>query len=175
MNTEEYNIKIKELRKERDFHRREANRLDEEMDKLVNSIDKDKVDWMLDKYIQLDRRPSGGYLEFFHVDKIESRPRGYTLYGKGFDISMSLINVSNTCTLFIEDGNLNCITEITREDFYKAFDKYIEIIRNELSNVKNYKSLGDMFEFKNALISAKLEMNNENSISNKVLATLKTE
>ena len=50
MTTEEYNIKIKELRKERDFHQKEASRLDKEMNELVNSIDKEKIDWMIAKY-----------------------------------------------------------------------------------------------------------------------------
>lgn len=175
MTPEEYKIKIKELREQRDFYQKEANRLNKEMDELVNSIDKEKVDWMIGKYLKIDRRNKGGYLEFFYVDSIDNRPRGYTLYGKGFDISDISIKIDDTNTLFIEDGNLDCISEITKDNFYKAFDEYIKIIRNKLSNVKNYKSLGDMFEFKNALASAKLEMNDKNSISNRVLTTLKNE
>lgn len=175
MTPEEYKIKIKELREQRDFYQKEANRLNKEMDELVNLIDKEKVDWMIGKYLKIDRRNKGGYLEFFYVDSIDNRPRGYILYGKGFDISDISIKIDDTITLFVEDGNLDCISEITKDNFYKAFDEYIKIIRNKLSNVKNYKSLGDMFEFKNALASAKLEMNDENSISNRVLATLKNE
>ena len=38
MNTEEYNIKIRELRKERDFHQKEANRLAKEMDETVEKF-----------------------------------------------------------------------------------------------------------------------------------------
>lgn len=175
MDAKEYKITIKELREQRDFYQKEANRLNKEMDELVNSIDKETVNWMIGKYLKIDRRNKGGYLEFFYVDSIDNRPRGYTLYGKGFDISDISIKINDTTTLFVEDGNLDCISEITKDNFYKAFDEYIKIIRNKLSNVKNYKSLGDMFEFKNALAGVKLEMNDENSISNRVLATLKTE
>lgn len=175
MDAKEYKITIKELREQRDFYQKEANRLNKEMDELVNSINKETVNWMIGKYLKIDRRNKGGYLEFFYVDSIDNRPRGYTLYGKGFDISDISIKIDDTTTLFVEDGNLDCISEITKDNFYKAFDEYIKIIRNKLSNVKNYKSLGDMFEFKNALAGAKLEMNDENSISNRVLATLKTE
>ena len=96
MTTEEYNIKIKELRKERDFHQKEASRLDKEMDELVNSIDKEKIDWMIGKYIKFDGRNKGQYLGFFHVNSIDTRPRGYTLYGKGFDISNSIIRINDT-------------------------------------------------------------------------------
>ena len=173
MDPKEYKITIKELREQRDFYQKEANRLNKEMDELVNSIDKETVNWMIGKYLKIDRRNKGGYLEFFYVDSIDNRPRGYTLYGKGFNISDISIKIDDTTTLFVEDGNLDCISEITKDDFYKAFDEYIKIIRNKLSNVKNYKSLGDIFEFKNALASAKLKMNDENSISNRVLATLK--
>lgn len=172
MTTEEYNKTIKELRKERDFHQREANRLAEAMDRLVNQIDKEKTDWMIGKYIKIDRRNSGGYLEFFYVDSIDERPRGFTLYGKGFDISNLIIRVDNTCTLYVEDGNLDCISEISKEDFYKAFDKYIQLIRDEFEDVKNYKSLGNQFDFKKSMISATIELKDKNSLSNKVLATL---
>lgn len=172
MNIEEYNIKIKELRKQRDFHQKEANRLCEEMDILVNSIDKEKIDWIIGKYIKIDRRNSGGYLEFFYVDKIDNRPRGYTLYGKGFDISDSIIRIDNTCTLFVEDGNIKCISEITKDDFYKAFDEYVKLFREKLNDVNNYKSLGNQFAFKNSMMKATLELKDENSLSNKVLATL---
>jgi len=175
MNTEEYNIKIKELRKERDFHQKEANRLAKEMDELVNSIDKEKVDWMIGKYIKIDRRNTGGYLEFFYVDFIDNRPRGYTLYGKGFDISDIVIKIDDSNTLFVEDGNLDCISEITKDDFYKAFDEYVKLFREKLNDIKNYKSLGNQFEFKNSMISATLELKDKNSLSNKVLAVLKTE
>lgn len=175
MNTKEYNIKIKELRKERNFHQDEVRRLDEEMDKLVNSIDKEKVDWMLEKFIKIDRRVKGGYLEFFYVDKIENRPRGYTLYGRGFKISDKFINIDDTCTLFVEDGHVEMIEEITKEDYYLAFDTYIKLIREELDNVKSYKTLGNQFAFKKSLIEATLELRDENTLDNKVLAILKTD
>lgn len=175
MTPEEYNIKIKELRKNRDFHQDQANRFAKKMDELVIDIDKEKINWMLGKYIQIDRRSKGGYLEFFYVDKIEFRPRGYTLYGKGFDISEIVIKINDTCTLFVEDGNLDCISEITKDDFYKAFDEYVKLFREKLNDIKNYKSLGDQFAFKNSMISATLELKDKNSLSNKVLAILKSE
>lgn len=175
MTPEEYKIKIKELRKERDFHQKESNRLAKEMDELVNSIDKEKVDWMIGKYLKIDRRNKGGYLEFFYVDSIDNRPRGYTLYGKGFDISDISIKIDDTNTLFVEDGNLECISEITKEDFYKAFDEYVKLFREKLNDVSNYKSLGDQFAFKNSMIKATFNLKSENSLSNKVLAILKSE
>ena len=175
MTPEEYKIKIKELRKERDFHQKESNRLAKEMDELVNSIDKEKVDWMIGKYLKIDRRNKGGYLEFFYVDSIDNRPRGYTLYGKGFDISEIVIKIDDTCTLFVEDGNLDCISEITKDDFYKAFDEYVKLFREKLNDVSNYKSLGNQFAFKKSLIEATLELKDKNTLSNKVLAILKSE
>lgn len=175
MTPEEYKIKIKELRKERDFHQKESNRLAKEMDELVNSIDKEKVDWMIGKYLKIDRRNKGGYLEFFYVDSIDNRPRGYTLYGKGFDISDISIKIDDTNTLFVEDGNLDCISEITKDDFYKAFDEYIKLFREKLNDVSNYKSLGNQFAFKKSLIEATLELKDKNTLSNKVLAILKSE
>lgn len=175
MTPEEYKIKIKELRKERDFHQKESNRLAKEMDELVNSIDKEKVDWMIGKYLKIDRRNKGGYLEFFYVDSIDNRPRGYTLYGKGFDISDISIKIDDTNTLFVEDGNLDCISEITKDDFYKAFDEYVKLFREKLNDVSNYKSLGNQFAFKKSLIEATLELKDKNTLSNKVLAILKSE
>lgn len=175
MTPEEYNIKIKELRKNRDFHQDQANRFAKKMDELVNLIDKEKVDWMIGKYLKIDRRNKGGYLEFFYVDSIDNRPRGYTLYGKGFDISEIVIKINDTCTLFVEDGNLDCISEITKDDFYKAFDEYIKLFREKLNDIKNYKSLGDQFAFKKSMIGATLELKDKNSLSNKVLAVLKSE
>ena len=175
MTPEEYKIKIKELRKERDLHQAEANRLNQEMDDLVNSIDKEKVDWMIGKYLKIDRRNKGGYLEFFYVDSIDNRPRGYTLYGKGFDISDISIKIDDTNTLFVEDGNLDCISEITKDDFYKAFDEYVKLFREKLNDVSNYKSLGNQFAFKKSLIEATLELKDKNTLSNKVLAILKSE
>jgi len=175
MTPEEYNIKIKELRKERDFHQKEANRLDKEMDELVKSIDKEKVDWMIGKYLKIDRRNKGGYLEFFYVDSIDNRPRGYTLYGKGFNISNILIKIDDTNTLFVEDGNLDCISEITKDDFYKAFDEYVKLFREKLNDVNNYKSLGNQFAFKNSMMKATFNLKNENFLPNKVLMALKDE
>ena len=175
MTPEEYKIKIKELRKERDFHQKEVNRLADEMDELVNSIDKENVNWMIGKYIKIDRRKQGGYLEFFYVDSIDTRPRGYTLYGKGFDISEIVISVSDTCTLFVEDGNLDCISEITKDDFYKAFNEYVRLFREKLNNIKNYKSLGNQFEFKKSVLNSTMKLQDENSLSNKVLKVLKDE
>lgn len=175
MTPEEYKIKIKELRKERDFHQKESNRLAKEMDELVNSIDKEKVNWMIGKYLKIDRRNKGGYLEFFYVDSIDNRPRGYTLYGKGFDISDISIKIDDTNTLFVEDGNLDCISEITKDDFYKAFDEYVKLFREKLNDVSNYKSLGNQFVFKNSMMKATFKLKDENSLSNKVLAILKSE
>ena len=175
MTPEEYKIKIKELRKERDFHQKESNRLAKEMDELVNSIDKEKVNWMIGKYLKIDRRNKGGYLEFFYVDSIDNRPRGYTLYGKGFDISDISIKIDDTNTLFVEDGNLDCISEITKDDFYKAFDEYVKLFREKLNDVSNYKSLGNQFAFKNSMMKATFKLKDENSLSNKVLAILKSE
>lgn len=174
MTTEEYNIKIKELRKERDFHQKEANRLANEMNELVNSIDKEKIDWILGKYIKIDRRTKGGYLEFFYVDSIENSPRGYTLYGKGFDISDIIIRIESTSTLYIEDGNLDVIFEISEEDFYKVFDEYTKLLREKLKEKTNYKSLGDQFAFKKSLIKTTAELKDKNSLSNKVLESLKS-
>ena len=173
MTQEEYNVKIKELRKERDFHQKEVNRLVNEMDELVNSIDKEKVDWMIGKYIKIDRRNKGGYLEFFYVDSIDNRPRGYTLYGKGFSISEISIKIDDTNTLFVEDGNLDAVSEITKDIFYKAFDEYDKLFREKLNDVNNYKSLGDQFAFKKSMMKAIFNSKWENSLSNKVLATLK--
>jgi len=173
MDAKEYKITIKELREQRDFYQKEANRLAKEMDELVNSINKETVNWMIGKYLKIDRRNTGGYLEFFYVDNIDTRPRGYTLYGKGFDISEIVIKINDTCTLFVEDGNLDCISEITKDDFYKAFDEYVKLFREKLNDIKNYKSLGNQFVFKNSMISATLELKDKNSFSNKILEVLK--
>lgn len=174
MTTEEYNIKIKELRKERDFHQKEVSRLDKEMDELVNSIDKEKIDWMIGKYIKFDGRNKGHYLGFFHVNSIDTRPRGYTLYGKGFDINNSIIRINDTYSLYLEGENFDYISEITEDDFYKAFDEYVKLCREKLNDIINYKSLGDQFAFKNSMLNATLELKDKNSLSNKVLAVLKT-
>lgn len=173
MNTEEYKVKIKELRKERDFHQFEANRIAHEMDELVNSVDKENVNWMIGKYLKIDRRDKGGYLKFFYVDSIDTRPRGYTFYGKGFPITEFGIRLEDTFVLFVETDNLECVEETTKENFYKAFDEYVKLIREKLSEVKNYKTLGDQFEFKKSVLNSTMELRDENSLSNKVLNVLK--
>ena len=176
MTPEEYKIKIKELRKERDFHQKEVNRLADEMDELVNSIDKENVNWMIGKYIKIDGRKQGGYLEFFYVDSINTRPRGYTFYGKGFSINDFIIHLSETFILFVEyDNNIECIKEITKEDFYKAYDEYVKLMREKLSDVKSYKSLGNQFEFKKSVLNSTMKLKDKNSLSNKVLKVLKDE
>ena len=172
MTVEEYNKKIKALRKERDEHQREADRLLKEMDELTKSLDAEDINWTIGKCIQIDKRPKGGYLEFFHVDSYEHRPRGFTLYGKGFCISDNVINIKSTCTLFIENGDLNFLKEIDIDRFYSAFDNYVKILREELRNYTNYKKLGDQFLLKNKLVSATLKLKDKNSTSNRLLKIL---
>lgn len=174
MNREEYNIKIKELRKQRDLHQNEAYRISKEMDELINLVDKSSYEWMIGKYIQIDRRIKGGYLGFFHVDKIETRPRGLTLYGKGFDISDISIRIDNTYTLFEEDKDLDMITEINESMFYKAFDNYVSLMKEKLYNYKDYELVENKLKFKNSLIKATAELHDKNTVSNKVLEILKS-
>ena len=170
MNTEEYNIKIKELRKERDFHQEEYQRLMKEMDEL--SIDQQYIDVHIEKYIKLDRRLKGGYLEFFHVDHWEKRPRGIDLYGSGFVISDFIIKINDSTQIFIELDDISKIEEITEEEFYTAFDNYVKLIREKLGDYKHYKKLSNGFNFKNSLISGMIEQENKESLSNQVLNSL---
>ena len=175
MTVEEYDKKIKALRKERDEHQREANRLLKEMDELTKSLDAEDINWTIGKCIQIDKRSKGGYLEFFLVDSYEHHPRGFTLYGKGFCISDSVIRIESTCTLFIEDGDLNFLKEIDIDKFYSAFDNYVKILREELRNYTNYEKLGDQFLFKNNMVSATLKLKDKNSTSNRLLKILENE
>ena len=62
----------------------------------------------------------------------------------------------------------------TEDDFYKAFDEYVKLCREKLNDIINYKSLGDQFTFKNSIINTTFELKDKNSLSNKVLAVLKT-
>jgi len=173
MNAEEYKVKIKELRKERDFHQQEYQRLMKEMDELT--IDSKYMDIHIGKFIKFDRRSRGGYLEFFHVDHWEKRPRGIDLYGSGFNVCEWSIHIDNSTQIFLEDTDMNSIVEITEEDFYKAFDTYVAGIRKTLADYNKYKKLDDGFKFKNSLVNAMIEKANKNSLAEQVLESLKTE
>jgi len=170
MNTEEYKVKIKELRKERDFHQAEYQRLMKEMDELT--IDTKYVDVHIGKFIKFDRRRHGGYLEFFHVDHWEKRPRGIDLYGSGFNVCEWSIHIDNSTQIFLEDHDIDSIVEITEEDFYKAFDTYVAGIRKTLADYKSYKKLNDGFKFKSTLINDVIELENKNSLAEQVIESL---
>ena len=47
-------------------------------------------------------------------------------------------------------------------------------MQRKTNDIINYKSLGDQFTFKNSIINTTLELKDKNSLSNKVLAVLKT-
>ena len=145
------------------------------MDRLAICVDKEQIVWMIGKYVTIDKRSKGGYLEFFYVDDIQDRPRGYTLYGKGFAISDLFIKINSTTTLFIEDKDIDCISESSEEDFYKAFDEYVRLIKKELGNTKSYNVLRDQFKFKKSLMAATIELTDKDILSNKVLKSLKSE
>ena len=81
---------------------------------------------------------------------------------------------NDTYSLFLEGENFDYISEITEDDFYKTFDEYVKLCREKLNDIINYKSLGDQFTFKNSIINTTFELKDKNSLSNKVLAVLKT-
>ena len=147
---EEYTKKLSELRKERDRHQSEAYRIAKEMDELES--DQKMVDVTIGKYITIDRRNKGGYLEYFHVDTYEKRPRGVTLYGKGFSISdnaKNYLKVDDTATLYWDEINLP--KEIGPEEFHDAFERAINNLKMCLIDYKIHKSLGDQLGFADKL------------------------
>lgn len=170
MNQNEYKAKIKELRKQRDFHQKEYQRLMKEMDELT--IDKKYVDIHVGKFIKFDRRRNGGYLEFFHVDHWEKRPRGIVLYGSGFNICEFSIKIDDSTQIFLEDNNIDSIVEITEEDFYKAFDVYVDGIRKKLGEYTEHKKFDQGFKFKSSLIAETIEFENKTSLAEQVLDSL---
>ena len=156
-----YKDKIKELRKERDSYLSKANKIAKEMDELVNQINSKNIEWTTGKFVKIDRRDKGGYLTFFHVDTFETRTRGYIFYGKGFNISDFHIHIQDNFTLYVEDGDLDRMTEIKENEFYTAFDTFVNLIKQELNNYQSYKSLGNTLWTKKFTTSKYKELGDE--------------
>lgn len=144
LTTEEYEKKLSELRKERNMHQQEVDRINREMDELESN--KDTIDLTIGEYISFDRRANGGYLYYFHVDTYDKRPRGVTLYGSGYSNSDLYIKKDGTLTVLWDE--IDSIKLITEEEFYEHFDTHVAVIRKKLEDKKDYKRLGDQFKFK---------------------------
>ncbi len=147
---EEYTKKLSELRKERDRHQNEAYRIGKEMDELES--DMNMVDVHIGQYVTIDRRYKGGYLEYFHVDTYSKRPRGVTLYGKGFSVSdkgQTYLHISDAVPLYWDEIYLP--KEITAEEFHEAFNTLINNLKMQLIDYKTHKNLGDEIAFADKL------------------------
>lgn len=143
LTTKEYEEKMSALRKERNRHQLEVNRINKEMDELESN--KNSVEITVGEYISFDRRRSGGYLYYFHVNDYQKRPRGVTLYGSGFSNSDLFIKKDTTLAImWNEVDNLKIVTE---KEFYDAFDNHVSHIRKELENNKDYTEIKDPFKF----------------------------
>lgn len=141
----EYEEKMSELRKERNRHQLEVDRINKEMDELES--DKNSVDITVGEYISFDRRKSNGYLYYFHVHDYQKRPRGVTLYGSGFSNCELFIKKDNTLTIMWDEvDNLKIVTE---KEFYEAFDNHVTHIRNELATLKTSLKFSDLFKKSN--------------------------
>lgn len=157
MTGEEYNKRLNELRKERDFHQGEYKRLMREMDILAS--DRLKVDVTIGKYIKINRCPTGGYITYFHVDTYKDRPRGVTIYGRGFYNSRCNVGFESQETILWDEVDL--IEEVTEQEFFAAFDEYVDKIKQSLKDFKDYKVNEDSFDFKDRLINASINSENE--------------
>lgn len=152
---EEYLKKLDEIRKERDFHHNEYLRLMEEMDRLES--DQKQVDNIVGKYIVIDKINEDGYKDYFHVHTYDKRPRGVTLYGKGFNINSKGDYIHISDTYFLKWDELDKIEEIHSEDFHDVFDQYINTVKFNLINFTQHHDLGNQFKFKNNLVRGKVK------------------
>lgn len=155
MTKEEYNRKMHELREQRDFHNREYRRLMEEMDRL--ETDEKPFADVLGKFILIDNRSDGGYKEYFHVHFYEKRPRGVTLYGKGFSIGSkrNYVHISETLTIYWTEADK--IKIIDSDEFYESFDELLSEIKFSLVQYDKYTKMDDLFGLKKKLISGEIK------------------
>ena len=156
MNKQEYENKLQELREERDFHEKEYKRLMEEMDRL--ETDQKFVDTLIGEYIIIDKKSEGGYKDYFHVHMYEKRPRGVTLYGKGFNINDKgdFLHISDA--YFLSWTDFDKITNISVEEFHDALDEYMNTIRLNIVKYTEHKDMGDEFEFKRKLLDGDIKI-----------------
>lgn len=154
---EEYTEKLSKLRKERDKHQNEAYRIAKEMDELES--DQKLVNFTIGKFITIDRRNKGGYKIYFHVDSWVKRPRGVTLYGKGYNISddsQKFLHVNSAETLYWHEIDLP--QEITEDEFYNTFDYIMNNLKLQLRDYTSYKTLEDQFELKRQIESKTVKL-----------------
>jgi DNA mismatch repair ATPase MutS len=154
MTIEEYNNKLDELRKQRELHREEINKIEREMDQL--ETDKKAIDLIVGEFIKVDHSSHGGYVEYMHVHSYEKRPRGVTLYGRGFTVNNHCISADKSMTLYWDD--IDKIQTVTAGEFYAAFENNIMKFRNDLENFSEYEKKEDEFAFKDALREGKVKV-----------------
>ena len=154
MTIEEYNKKLDELRKQREFHREEMNKIEREMDNLETDIN--AINLTVGEFIKVDYTKHGGYVVYMHVHSYQKRPRGVSLYGRGFSVNRHSISSDKMMTLDWDD--IDKIQIITAGEFYAAFENNIMTFRNDLENFSEYEKPADEFAFKNAALEGRVRV-----------------
>ena len=153
MTIEEYNKKLDELRKEREFHKATIIKIEQEMDQL--ETDKKAVDLIVGEFIKVDHSSHGGYVTYMHVHSYQKRPRGVTLYGRGFTVNKYCISADKSMLLCWDDIDKIQIT--TSEEFHTVFENNIKKFRDELENFSEYEQ-EDEFALKNAIMEGRVKV-----------------
>lgn len=135
MTTEEYNKKLRELREQRDFHRRESERYAYEMDVLTTDVS--LAELHIGKYVKYkwlggDISHHNSYTYYLNVESVEVIRRGFYLHGHGFSKTAENISHIKVIRCYWEDASNGNITDITEEEYFAALKSSIKAIEKEI-------------------------------------------
>ena len=137
---EEYKERLSVLRKERNNLQYRAALIDDEMNNL--SLSSRVIDFVVGKYILIDRSQEGGYKIYFKIYTWKNRPRGICLYGKGFYYNDTYIKLINEHTIIWEE--FKTPIEITEEEFFKVFTDVMTNIESCLREDLSYQNISNL-------------------------------
>lgn len=129
---EEYKAKMSELRKKRDFHLKNADAFQKEMDDLESG--REEYEALVGNYIKLeDYRPT-----YFKVDKLSKFPKTVHLHGHGFHIiKTEPLGIDKTGLLVMDREDAENVKIVTKEEYNNVLDQVIAKIQESILKLKD--------------------------------------
>ena len=141
MSGEEYTKTLQQLRKKRDYHRRQEERYDA----LMNELESDRLsaNVHIGKYVKYktingDPAHYSDYTEYLYVTSVESTSRGFYLIGNGFlKTSLTVQRIARIRCYWddIDNGN---IMDISEDEYKQALRDELSIFEKEIVNNTPY-------------------------------------
>lgn len=129
MKPADYALRLKVLRRERDYHQSEVDRLQVEIDSMDGNIH--EINPAIGEYVCVDNTNSSGYKHYIHVKSYNKKPGGICLMGPGFEDGELFLAKADEHNFF--GAEAETIRNISEEEFYQAFDEYVKSIRDTLT------------------------------------------